>query len=220
MLRCGSVSLHEWGLSVFPKTTVSTLLSVIIITGRLSHTPSLWVLDVDINGITVITTHITESKIHISYSETHDSTLFLHYFYMSSLPTLAHTIVKGSIFRSVVLPRLQNYKKIVLLSHRLSAFRSQCQWTRIFISLTIPIGMGTQLGLKRLWESLFISVSPKTMVSAHISEYFDRSPFLYGCMMHKQHHSYHWVKDLKNLDSTLMLASYYFYISPFFIYHW
>ena len=46
----------------------------------------------------VITIHITESKIHISYSENHDSTLFFHYFYMSPFPTLALTIAKGSTF--------------------------------------------------------------------------------------------------------------------------
>ena len=33
-LRCGTVWLHGWGISVFTKTTVSTLLSVIISIGR------------------------------------------------------------------------------------------------------------------------------------------------------------------------------------------
>ena len=42
--------------------------------------------------------HITESKIHISYSKNHDSSLFFYYFYMSPLSTLAHIIAKGSIF--------------------------------------------------------------------------------------------------------------------------
>ena len=64
----------------------------------LSHTPPLRVLDMHINGITVITIHITECEIHISYSENHDSTLFIYYFYMLCLPTLTHTIAKGSTF--------------------------------------------------------------------------------------------------------------------------
>ena len=63
---------------------------------------SLQVLEVHINGITGITIHITESKIRISYSENHNSTLFFCYFYMSPLSTLAHAIAKGSTFRSVV----------------------------------------------------------------------------------------------------------------------
>ena len=83
---------------MFPKTTVSTLLSVIISTVFLSHNPLLRVLGVHINCIRGITIHITESKTHISYSENHDSTLFFYYFYMSPLPTLAHIIAKGSSF--------------------------------------------------------------------------------------------------------------------------
>ena len=49
----------------------------------------------DIRGITI---HITESKIHISYSKNHGLTLFFHYFYVSPLPTLAHIIARGSTF--------------------------------------------------------------------------------------------------------------------------
>ena len=37
---CGTVQLHGWGISVFPKTTVSTLLSVIIFTG--AHKQHQW----------------------------------------------------------------------------------------------------------------------------------------------------------------------------------
>jgi hypothetical protein len=60
-------------ISIFPKTMVSTLLSV-------------------------ITIHITESKILISYSKNHDSPLMLifYYFYMSSLLTLVHIIAMGA----------------------------------------------------------------------------------------------------------------------------
>ena len=63
-------------ISLFPKTMVLTLLSV-------------------------ITIHITETKIHISYSENHDATLMLvfYYFYVSTLPTHAHIIAKGAFKR-------------------------------------------------------------------------------------------------------------------------
>ena len=44
-------------------------------------TPPLWVLELHINGIIGISIHITESKIHISYSENHDSTLMLVFHY-------------------------------------------------------------------------------------------------------------------------------------------
>ena len=83
---------------MFPKTTVSTLLSVIIFTGRPFPHPTFTGARGAPNGIRGITIHITEPKIHISYSENHDSTLFFYYFYMSPLPTLAHTIAKGSTF--------------------------------------------------------------------------------------------------------------------------
>ena len=39
------------------------------------------------------------------------------------------------------------------MSHQLAAFHSQCQWTRIFLSLTTPMAMGTRLGFKRHRES-------------------------------------------------------------------
>ena len=108
-----------------------------------SHTPPLRVLEVHINVIKGITIHNIESNIHISYSENHESTLFFCYFYMSSLPTSPIPLLRVVLFRSVLLLMLQNYKKIVLMSHRLTAFCSQCQWTHIFISLTTSIAMGT-----------------------------------------------------------------------------
>jgi hypothetical protein len=83
---------------VFPKTAVSTLLSVIISTGRPFPYPSFTGPRGAYQQHKGITIHITESNIHISYSENHDSTLFFYYFYMSPLPTLAHIIVKGSTF--------------------------------------------------------------------------------------------------------------------------
>jgi hypothetical protein len=62
----------------------------------LSHIPPLRVLEVHLNGIRGITIHITVPKIHISYSENNDSTLFFYYFNVSPVPTLAHTIAKGT----------------------------------------------------------------------------------------------------------------------------
>ena len=82
-------------------------------------------LEEHINGITGETIHITESKIHISYYENHDSTLLFYYFYMSPLPTLAHTIDKGITFLiSSRIDVTQLQKQIVLMSHRLAAFHS------------------------------------------------------------------------------------------------
>ena len=111
--------------SLFPKTMVATLFPPV----------HLRVLEVHINGIRSITIHITESKIHISYSRNHDWTLMLvfYYFYMSPLPTLADIIAKGNIFSISSLFDVTKLQKIVLTSHRLAAFRSQCQWTCIFV---------------------------------------------------------------------------------------
>jgi hypothetical protein len=48
--------------------------------------------------LSVITIHITKTKIHISYSENHDFTLMLvfYYVYVSPLSTHAHIIAKGA----------------------------------------------------------------------------------------------------------------------------
>ena len=73
---------------------------------------------------------------------------------MLPLPTLAHTMAKGSTFlisSPFDVAKLQ--KRIVLMSHRLAAFRSQCHWTGIFISLNTPIAIGTQLCFKRHRDS-------------------------------------------------------------------
>ena len=111
----------------------------------LSHTPLLRVLELHINGIRGISIHITESKIHISYLKNHDSTLMLSSIIFtchSFQPSRISLLRVGNAF-SVSSPLLQ---KNVLMSHRLAAFHSQCQWTRIFLSLTNLIAMGTQLG--------------------------------------------------------------------------
>ena len=80
---------------MFPETTVLTLLSVIIFTFRpFPHTTITSVRRAQKRDYI----HITEFKIHISYSEKHDSTLFYYYFYLSLLPNLDHIIAKGSTF--------------------------------------------------------------------------------------------------------------------------
>ena len=60
-----------------------------------STPPHLRVQEVHINGIRGISIHITESKIHISYSKNHNSTLFFYCFYMSPLPILVRIVAKG-----------------------------------------------------------------------------------------------------------------------------
>jgi len=77
-------------------------------------------------------------------------------------------------------------QKIVLMSHRLTAFHSQCQLTRIFLSLTNPKVMGTQLEFKRHRESLLISLFPKTIVSTLLLVIIFtgrtlQTPHIYGC---------------------------------------
>ena len=92
-------------------------------------------LEVHINGIRSITIRITESKIHISYSENHDWALMLvfYYFDMSPLTTLADIIAKCNIF-SISSPfDVTKLQTIVFTSHRLAAFHSQCQYTCIFV---------------------------------------------------------------------------------------
>ena len=59
-------------------------------------------------------------------------------------------------------------KKIALMSHRLAAaFRSQRQWTRIFLSLTAPMAMGTQIGFKRHRESHYLSQCSRKLRFRH-----------------------------------------------------
>ena len=120
--------------------------------------------------------------------------LFFYYFYVSPLPTLAHTIAKGSTFSigsRFDVTKLQ--KKIVLMSHRLADFGSQWQWTQIFIHLTTLMAMGTQLCFKRHRESFFI---PKTVVTTLLSVIIftgrplPPSPFTGARGAHKQHQGY------------------------------
>ena len=51
----------------------------------------------------------------------------------------------GNAFSISSLFDVTKLQKNVLMCHRLAAFHSQCQWTRIFISLATSMAMGTQL---------------------------------------------------------------------------
>ena len=109
---------------------------------------------------------------------------------MSPLLTFAHTTAKGSTFSfSSLFNVTKLQQKIVLMSHRLAAFRSQRQWTRIFISLTTPMAMGTQLGFKRIERVIIhLSVPQNYGFDTIICDYFYRSPittFTVATVAHK-----------------------------------
>ena len=128
--QCGCIN------EVFPKTTVSTLLSVIFFTGAISA-------------------HKRHQGYNYSYHWVQNSDHLLR------IPSF-NTILL--LFIHVNLSNLRPYhfdqfsfwcykitkKKIVFMSHRLAAFRSQRQWIRILISLTTPMA---QLGFNRHRES-------------------------------------------------------------------
>ena len=149
-LRCGTVWLHGRGISVFPKFTVSSLFSV----------------NISIGPQTTFTgargAHKWHQGCNYSYHwDQNSSQLFLKpwfntillLFLYSPLQTLAHTIAKGSTFLISSPFDVTKLQQIVLMSHRLAAFRFQCRWTHILISLTTPIAMGTQLCFKQHRES-------------------------------------------------------------------
>jgi hypothetical protein len=130
------------------------------------------VLQVHINGIRGISIHITEFKIHISYSENLDSTRMLssiiftcHAFQPSpiSLLRVGNTFSISSPFD------ITKFQKIVCRPHRLAAFHSQCQWTRIFVSLTTPIAMEIQLRFKRHRQSHYSSQCSRKRWIRHLS---------------------------------------------------
>ena len=132
------------------------------------------VLEVHINDIRDITTHT-------SYSENHDSILILvfYYFFMSPLQTSSISLLRVILFRSVLLSMSLNHKKIVLMYHRLAA---QCQWTRVFVSLTTPMAMGTELGLKWHQESHYSSHCSRKLWFRHYYQWL----FLQVAMLAKK----------------------------------
>jgi hypothetical protein len=87
--------------------------------------PHLQVLEVHINSIRSKTIHIIESKIHISYSGNHDSTLMLSSIIFTCHPFQPSLIslLKVILFQSVLLLMLLNHKKLSwgLIDWQLSA---------------------------------------------------------------------------------------------------
>ena len=111
-----------------------------------------------------------------------------------SLLKIGNTFSISSLFDATKL------QKIVLMSHRLAAFHSQCQCTRIFISLTNPMAMRTHLGFKHIERfNIHLSVPENYGLDTIICDYFYRLPFntpspplwvLEGS--HKRHHGYNY----------------------------
>ena len=171
-LRCGTVWLHGWGISVFPIATVLILLSVIIFTGRTFPHPT-------------FTGARGAHKLFISPTPK----------FVSAIPknTIRHyssIIFTCHIFQSSHTPLFSFWcckipKKHFFMSHRLAAFRSQCQWTNSY-HLPPLWRWELNLDLKGI-EGVIINLILRENYSFDnfISDYFYRSPFttphLYGC---------------------------------------
>ena len=130
---------------MFLKTTVSTPLSVIIFTGSPFPHPTFTGARgahkmYHGNNYSYHRVHNSYQAIQKTMIRNYSNIFTCHPFQPSPIPLL-----RVVLFRSVLLLMLQNYKRIVLISHRLATFRSQFQWTRIFISLTTPMAKGTDL---------------------------------------------------------------------------
>ena len=126
-------------------------LSVIIFTGSHLPPPPLW------HHWYIYSYHWVQNPYKLFKKPWFDTIVIFYYFYLSPLPTLVHIVSKGICFGWVLLSisspfEVTKLQKIVLMSHRLVAFYSQCQWTRIFLFLTNPMAM-TQLGFKQHRES-------------------------------------------------------------------
>jgi hypothetical protein len=120
---------------------------------------------------------------------------------MSPLPTLVHIIVEGSTLSLSSPFDITKLQKIVLTSHWLAAFPSQCQWKRIFIALTTTMAMYLNLDLKGI-ERVIIHISVPENYGFDTIDYFYRSPFptFTGARgAHKRHqgfiYSYHRVQN-------------------------
>ena len=105
---------------VFPNTTVSTLLSVIISTDRPFPQPTF----TGARGEHKRQLFISPSKFHIRYSKTtiqHYSAIIFTCHPFQPLPI---SLLRVVVFRSVLFLILQNYKKkkIVLMCYQLAAF--------------------------------------------------------------------------------------------------
>ena len=180
-------------------------------------------LKLHINGIRFKNIHIIESKIYISYLKHHDSTLMLssiiftcHPFQPSSISLLR----VGNTFSISSPLDVTKLQKIGLMPHRLAAFHCQCQWTHIFLSLTAPMTMGTQLGFKRHWESHYSAQFSRKLCFRHYYQWIFLQVALSLWVLEVHINGITLVTihilepKFKDLDLTLMLVFYYFYMSP------
>ena len=212
------------------KTIVLTLLSVFISTSCPFPQPTFTGARGAHKRHQGITIHITESKIYISYSKNHDSTLFFYYFYMSPLPILVYIIAKGSTFlisSPFDITKLQKKMSWYVINWQLSV--PNVNGHAYSYPLPHPMAMGTQPGFKRYRKSHHLSIPKKTMVSTLLSVIISTGlPFPHPTFMgvrraHKRHqgynYSYHWVQNsyqlLKHPGLTLMLSSIIFTWHPF-----
>ena len=181
----------------FPKTTVLTLLSVVIF--YISPFPTLHTGARGVHKRHQGYNYLYH-RIQNSYQlfQNHDSTLFFYFVYMSPLPTLAHTIAKGSGFS------ISSFFDVIKL-------QQNCLDVSSTGSFPFPMSMSTHIlipyhpysdgGLNL--ESLFIAVFPKTVVSTLLSvNVFIGRPSFIGARgarkrLHGCNYSYHRVQNSK-----------------------
>ena len=164
--------LDGWGKSVFPKTTVSTLLSVIIST-----------------GLPFFTGARGAYKRHQGYNYWYhlDSTLFFYYFYVPRLPTLAHIIAKGSTFSISSPLDVIKLQRIVFAPYRLAAYVINANGCAYSYSLSPIWRWELNLYLNGTDRVIIHFIVPENYgVDAIISDHFRGRPFthpshLYGC---------------------------------------
>ena len=178
----------------------------------LSHTPPLRVQEVHKRGIII---HITESKIHISYSENHDSTLLFDYFYISPLPALG--VVIFWLVLSFDITKLQK-KCLNVLSTGIFPFPMSMDKHPLW-------RWGLNLDLNDFERVIHLSVPENYSFESIIGDYFYRHPFTTppftgATGAHKRHqgniYSYHRVQNSYQLFKTLWFNTnfvfYYFYL--------
>jgi hypothetical protein len=183
-LRYDTVWLHGWEISVFPKNLVSTLLSMIIFTGRAFPHPSF---------TSARDGHKRQHGYNYSYSwvqnsyqlfrkQWFDTNVGLILFLCQPFQPSPVSLLRVVLFWSVLLSMLLNYKKL--------------SWCLIDWQLSIPNvnGHAYSYPLPTLWRwglnldlndiervVIHLSVPENYGFNTIISEYFYRSLFLYGC---------------------------------------
>ena len=148
---------------------------------------------------------------HINYSKNHYSTLMLtYYLYLSTPPTLARIIAKGST-SSINSPLdVSKLHKNCLDLSSTGSFPFQCQWTRILKSLTTSITMGTQLVLVRRRESQYSFQCSRKLFFSTLSSviifkgcHFPHATIMGAWVAHKRHlghnYSYHRIQNAYKL---------------------